>query len=462
MTWLDVVPEMKFLIGKALLGGVIAGSLIVAPVASAETETQTVRYRGAAFKLPASWPVYRLAADPSRCVRLDRRAVYLGRPGPDQRCPAHVVGRPRAILVEPTAAGARRVFPGETAPVAPPGDRPAVRGPAARAQASAGYFTGLGFDACSAPSVTTMAAWLSSPYRAIGVYIGGINRGCIQPNLTSDWVAGQIAAGWVLIPTYVGLQAPADVCGCASISPSQAAVQGAAAAEDAVVQAAGLGIGPGNPIYYDMEGYSQTSTNTSAVLTFLDAWTERLHARGYVSGVYGSASSTIEDLVSQYGLGFSEPDDVWIAHWDGVPTANDSYVPASYWSNHQRIRQYRGGHNERYGGVTINIDNDYVDGAVVGAATRPFLPRLRCEPVTFSRRPVSIAYRIRTFNLRYCGKARRLAAATEPRRFTASGRTRRYSKVAFACEGDWAGRVRVVFTCRRERGRSKVIFVRKG
>ena len=45
------------------------------------------------------------------------------------------------------------------------------------------------------------------------------------------------------------------------------------------------------------------------------------------------------------------------------------YVPASAWTRHQRIHQYRGGHDETYGGVTINIDSDYVEGATVGATT---------------------------------------------------------------------------------------------
>ncbi len=453
------------LIAALLLGAILCSSLIAAPAVSADDGPRTVHYRGHAIRAPASWPVYRLAADPSRCVRLDRHAVYLGRPSPDQRCPAHAVGRPKAILVEPLGdarvrivRGARRVAGSTHTLPAPAGTDRIPPRRRSQATASASYYTGLGFDACSAPSVTTMAAWLASPYRGIGVYIGGINRGCSQPNLTSDWVAAQIAAGWKLIPTYVGLQAPVDVCGCASINPAQAAVQGTAAADDAVVQAAALGIGPGNPIYFDMEGYSRTGTNTSAVLTFLDAWTERLHARGYVSGVYGSASSTISDLVSQYGLGLSEPDDIWIAHWDGVQTTADSYVPASYWSNHQRLRQYRGGHNEKWGGVTINIDNDYLDGAVVGAASRPVLLRLRCEKVIFSRRPRSIAFQIRTFNLLHCGKARNLAAASEPRRFTATGSDRGFRMLRFTCKGDRVGPTRVVYTCRRVT--AKIRFVR--
>ena len=307
--------------------------------------------------MPSSWPVYNLNADPSRCVRLDRRAVYLGRSSPNQRCPAHAVGRRQAILVPGPQPTARSAI---TAPNRPP--------PSKTARASSS-FTGLGFDACAAPSTTTMAAWAASPYRAIGVYIGGINRACSQPNLTATWVATQIAAGWDLIPTYVGLQAPSNNCGCASIAPSQAAAQGGAAADDAISNAALLGLMPGNPIYYDMEGYARGGTNTPAVLTFLQSWTQELHARGYVSGIYSGGSSGIADLVSQYYTGYVKPDDIWVADWNGIASADDPYLPFGYWPNHQRLHQYRGGHNETYGGATINIDNDYVDGAVAGSTT---------------------------------------------------------------------------------------------
>src|SRR5204862_6533226 len=69
-------------------------------------------------------------------------------------------------------------------------------------------FTGLGFDTCSAPSSGAMNAWKASPYRAVGIYLGGINSACVQPNLTPTWVGAETAAGWHLIPIYVGLQAP--------------------------------------------------------------------------------------------------------------------------------------------------------------------------------------------------------------------------------------------------------------
>ncbi|MDQ6777253.1 MAG: chap protein, partial [Actinomycetota bacterium] len=76
--------------------------------AAAHGPVKLVRYRAYSLRVPASWPVFRLASDPSACVRFDRHAVYLGRPSSRQRCPAHAVGRTEAILVEPLAAAAAR------------------------------------------------------------------------------------------------------------------------------------------------------------------------------------------------------------------------------------------------------------------------------------------------------------------------------------------------------------------
>jgi len=63
---------------------------------------RTVTYRGVQFDVPGDWPVYDLAADPSTCVRFDVHAVYLGQPGEAMNCPAGLVGRADAVLVEPT------------------------------------------------------------------------------------------------------------------------------------------------------------------------------------------------------------------------------------------------------------------------------------------------------------------------------------------------------------------------
>src|SRR5262249_29593020 len=65
-----------------------------------------------------------------------------------------------------------------------------------------------GFHACPAPSLTTMTKWKSaSPYVNVGVYIGGANRGCAQPNLTASWVSSVKGQGWNLLPIWVGPQA---------------------------------------------------------------------------------------------------------------------------------------------------------------------------------------------------------------------------------------------------------------
>ena len=264
--------------------------LALVAVLPAGASARTIDFRGDTVAVPDGWPVIRLAEHPRICVRLDRRAVYLGSPSPAQRCPANAIGRRRAILIDPGAKARAARAKAEASRVRP-----------ARISA-ASNFTGLGFDACTAPSRRSMSAWGASPYRAVGVYIGGLNRGCSQPNLTASWVDDQVAAGWNLIPTYVGLQAPTSSCSsCAKLSPGRASLQGAAAASDAVDEARLVGIGAGSPIYFDMESYSRTASATNATLTFLAAWTERLHALGYESGVYSSSASGIADLVARLG-----------------------------------------------------------------------------------------------------------------------------------------------------------------
>jgi hypothetical protein len=199
-----------------------------------------------------------------------------------------------------------------------------------------------------------MSAWRSSSsYAAIGIYIGGSDRACAQPNLTSGWVSKQAAAGWHFFPLYVGPEASLGQI----TSPSS---QGIASANDAANQAASLGFSSGSVLYYDMEAYA--SSQSSAALGFMSAWTRELHARGYLSGVYSSDSSGITDLVSNFGK-YTMPDVIDDADWNGEANTSLPAVPARYWANHQRIHQYSGGVNQTYGGVTINIDQDYLDVA---------------------------------------------------------------------------------------------------
>ncbi|WP_280840229.1 glycoside hydrolase domain-containing protein [Micromonospora sp. A200] len=241
----------------------------------------------------------------------------------------------------------------------------AVTGP------SPGTFTGLGFDACTAPSSATMQAWLAaSPYRAIIIYFGGVNRACAQPNLTPSWVAAQQAAGWHLVPIYLGLQAP---CTTSTkrylIDAANAAAQGRTQADDAVAQAKTLGLAPESVLIFDMEAYrTDDAACRSAVLAFMSAWTARLHDLGYLSGFYSSMASGVADQVAAYNTpGYVRPDYLDFARWDGVATVSDPAIPSSYWSPQRRMKQYRGDHNETWGGVTINIDNDYLDVAPIPA-----------------------------------------------------------------------------------------------
>jgi len=249
---------------------------------------------------------------------------------------------------------------------------------AARLKA-ASFYIGYGFDTCGAPSLEAMEAWQASPYRAVGIYLGGVNRACPDGNLTPAWVNSVRAGGWNLLPLWVGRQAPCvSQSGLGLISAASAGAQGKAEADSAATRAAYFGIGAGYPIYFDMEGYATNNAScTQVVQRFVAAWVDELHAKRYAAGVYGSAASTIRDLVAMLESGSaSTPDDVWIARWNGDEHVfGDPVVPDTYWSAHQRIHQYRGGHKETWGGVQLNVDSNYVDGAVVEtAATLPLEP----------------------------------------------------------------------------------------
>jgi hypothetical protein len=61
---------------------------------------------------------------------------------------------------------------------------------------------------------------------------------------------------------------------------------------------------------------------------------------------------------------------VWPANWvyssyTASATVRDVLrLSNNLWSDHQRIRQYTGGHNETWGGVTLNLDCDVIDEVV--------------------------------------------------------------------------------------------------
>lgn len=250
-----------------------------------------------------------------------------------------------------------------------------------------GSFRGYGFDQCLAPTQRAMNVWLKkSPFLAVGIYISGASRACrSQPNLTPTWVSTQLRKGWKLLPITLGPQAPCNPrfprYGNDPVIRSdpgndelfaKARRQGATEAGRAVAAAQRLGIVAGSTLWYDLEGFNQTKTRCrKASLAFLSGWTHGIHALHYVSGVYSSAGSGIwaldEARVRTPGL-YELPDRIWIARWDGRANTSTSYIRPDGWRPGRRMKQYVGGHDETWGGVTINIDRNFLS---LGKPTAP-------------------------------------------------------------------------------------------
>ena len=218
-----------------------------------------------------------------------------------------------------------------------------------------------GFDSCTAPTLATMRVWRRQ-YAAVGVYIGGANSACAYGNLSAAWFRSAAAMGWGMLPTYVGPQAPCWAHSGTVINPGQAAAEGQAAGADAVADARLFGLDPGSPVYYDMEAYNGGQGCTNAVLTFVGAWDRTVTAKGYLTGVYSSQDSGIDDMqaAAAAGLaGFTRPDAIWIALWDGKATLDDGTLD---WPIGDREKQYAGNIYGTVGGIKLSIDRDVVAG----------------------------------------------------------------------------------------------------
>ncbi|MCW2835180.1 MAG: hypothetical protein JWN68_3133, partial [Nocardioides sp.] len=256
------------------------------------------------------------------------------------------------------------------------------------AASTPGEFTGRGFDQCVAPNQAAMDAWVThSPFRAVGIYISGDSRACrVQPNLSPTWVATQVSRGWRLLPIALGPQASCldrfprykddfkinpDPAG----SYAAARAQGVVEADKNAADAAALGIGPGSTLWYDLEAFDLTNTRCrESALTFTSGWVTRIKELGHVAGFYSSASSGIkmlDDARVQRPGQFALPDRIWIARWDGVANTSTTYISEDGWRPGNRMKQYRGGHNETWGGVTINIDSNYLELSGSGGAPPP-------------------------------------------------------------------------------------------
>jgi len=250
--------------------------------------------------------------------------------------------------------------------------------------------TGFGFDACSAPSQEAMDAWWeSSPYAAVGVYIGGSNRLCTQPELDAAWVKKQRRTGWLVLPIQVGPQAACS--GYADRMSSDVTVaeqQGRAEAGKAIGNANALGIAKRSTLYYDLEDFDTGPDDCRRpALAFLSGWTKELHSRGYRSGVYSNIAAAIQSLDYAHLVStgsYEMPDVIWFAWENGrADTADGGYVDTGEWDDHARIHQYDLDAQQAFGGVTLDIDRNWVDvgRGSVGSPSKP-LCKVGGKPVS--------------------------------------------------------------------------------
>jgi regulation of enolase protein 1 (concanavalin A-like superfamily) len=244
-------------------------------------------------------------------------------------------------------------------------------------------FTGQGFDKCEIPTLNQLQIWMTnSPYKVVNLYIGGSRRSCANTALTSSYVTQLSQQGWKFIPTWVG---PQCLYGDIGDDLTTAYNQGVAEANAAITAAANLGLtlpdSSGTIIYYDIEAYTSQNPNCRVpAKSFIAGWTAQLHATGNLSGVYGSScAANISDFADISDV----PDAVWPAYYllpyqyrPDASVWNVACLSDSLWSNSQRIRQYAGGHNETWGGISLTIDSNVIDGIVVdlGVSYRLYLP----------------------------------------------------------------------------------------
>ncbi len=240
--------------------------------------------------------------------------------------------------------------------------------------------TGQGFDTCTVPTAAQLQTWISKgPYKAVNLYIGGSLRACPNPLLNAALLSQLKQQGWTFIPTWVGPQAACTSYGSRiSYDLTAAYNQGVSEANAATNAVATLGLTladkSGSVIYYDLEAYGGTGASQAcrdSAKSFMSGWTSQLHARGNLSGVYGGACSS---ALSDFAGAANVPDAVWVASWLSSPQyhadATVLDIPCLsnvLWKTHQRLRQYTYGHAETWGGVSLQIDSNVVDGPVASS-----------------------------------------------------------------------------------------------
>ena len=249
----------------------------------------------------------------------------------------------------------------------------------------------MAFDECSYRPLTTMQSWFTTtPYRAVGVYLGGVHNCGELPD--ASWISTVSGYGWKLLPLWVGRQVggpPNNFTTNLIGGTGDPESEGKSEADQAWNRACSqLGLSCPTIIYYDLEGAYLPTYGATASL-FIKGWVEELHADGQLAGVY-SNNPDFQDLTST-ALGGVVPDAIWPVYYpaDGAQCGTSCenvfgipYVSDSSWVNDQRIRQ-TGQKIETslcfsgYSSCVANpdptngIDEDWADGpsATVGAST---------------------------------------------------------------------------------------------
>ena len=235
-----------------------------------------------------------------------------------------------------------------------------------------------GFDTCVDPSASQMQAfYTATPYWWLGTYVGGSNMACSQPNLSANWLSTLYGQGWQFEFIWVGLQPPCTTYAHRFSSNTSTAFNQGKSEAISAVNTLILNLGVTNPAQYTALVFDLDAAPSScqaATNAFINGWDYQLGtspAQSY--GVYGGVCSS--SLQSYANITYV-PAFVWGGLWDGNKSTkglwdstNNCGVTSGSWIYNQRLKQWKGPHNETWNGVTLNVDDDCANSWVDPSGT---------------------------------------------------------------------------------------------